>query len=265
MKCHDANHHLDLFMDGELSVPENLKVLEHLNLCRPCAGLYEGEKALRATLRARVGSGRAPEGLAEKLAGAASEFAAPTTAPAPAPFARRRLVSVAAAAGFFIVMLALVFTNPKEMPKALAGDLSRKHIDTQKGFCGVHQDNCACLCNRCSLESDHAESRFFTKLVGHDSCSHDLSDLGYRPVGVEVFTHLDRPVCWTVNHDEAGHTISHGLVTTKIAKQPGPLLVCDGVDRPVVMVPAPGTDMTCVFVFDSESEAQRFRQSRHLK
>ena len=43
MKCHESKRHLDLFMDGELSVPENLKVLEHLNLCRPCASVYEGE------------------------------------------------------------------------------------------------------------------------------------------------------------------------------------------------------------------------------
>ena len=64
---------------------------------------------------------------------------------------------------------------------------------------------------------------------------------------------------------DAGHTITHSLVTTKIAMKPGPLHVCDGVDRPVVMIPVTGTDKTCVFVFDSESEAKRFRDARHLK
>ncbi len=258
MKCHDANHHLDLFMDGELSVPENLKVLEHLNLCRPCAGLYEGEKALRAVLRDRVGSGKAPEGLAEKLTGALSGAAV-------TPFARRRLMSVAAAAGFCIVMLTLVFTSTKEMPSALASELSTKHQSTLQGFCGMHRDDCLCLCPRCSSESENAEGKFFSKRVGYDACSHDLRDLGYKAMGVEVFTHLDRPVCWTVNRDEAGHTISHGLVTTKIAMQPGPLYLCDGVDRPVVMIPVAGSDKTCVFVFDSETEAKRFRTARNLK
>ena len=67
MKCHESKRHLDLFMDGELSVPENLKVLEHLNLCRPCASVYEGEKALRGVLRSSAGSDRAPAGLAARL------------------------------------------------------------------------------------------------------------------------------------------------------------------------------------------------------
>ena len=263
MKCHDAKHHLDLFMDGELSVPENLKVLEHLNLCRSCAGLYEGEKALRSVLRARLGSGTAPEGLAEKLAAATPEVPAVPSLPV-TRFARRRLMSVAAAAGFFIVMLALVLTTPAEMPKALADDLITKYKATQQGYCDRHEDNCACLCDRCSPESE-AASKLFMKLAGQGACRHDLGALGYKPVGVEVFTHLDRPVCWTVNRDDAGHTISHGLVTTRIAKQPGPLYLCDGVDRPVVMIPVAGTDKTCVFVFDSETEAKRFRESRKLK
>ena len=43
MKCHEAKRHLDLFMDGELSVQENMKILEHLNLCRGCSEIYVGE------------------------------------------------------------------------------------------------------------------------------------------------------------------------------------------------------------------------------
>jgi anti-sigma factor (TIGR02949 family) len=265
MKCHDANHHLDLFMDGELSVPENLKVLEHLNLCRSCAGLYEGEKALRAVLRARVGSDAAPEGLAEKLASLATAAPAAPAVTAVTPFARRRLFSIAAAAGFFVVMTTLFFTTPGEMPRAFATELSTKHKETHEGFCGVHRDDCLCLCPRCCSDSVNPVGKFFTKRVGHDACTHDLSDLGYRPVGASVWEHRGRPICWTVQRDDEGHTITHGLVTTKIAKEPGPLLVCDGVDRPVVMMPVAGTDMTCVFVFDSESEAQRFRESRNLK
>ena len=162
-------------------------------------------------------------------------------------------------------MLTLVFTAPREMPLALAKELSSKHIVTQNGFCGVHQDDCACLCNQCSSDPKNTECKFFTEATGHDACSHDLSDLGYKPYGVKVFDHLGQPVCWTVNHDAVGHTISHGLLTTKIAMQPGPLYLCDGVDRPMVLIPVKGTDKTCVFVFDNEFEAKRFRDSRRLK
>lgn len=262
MKCHDAKHHLDLFMDGELSVPENLKVLEHLNLCRPCAGLYEGEKALRGVLRSQADAVKAPAGLAERLAGASAEL---RLVPASAPAARRRLAPFSAAAGFVLVLLTLVFTSTREMPKVLADEFSKRHKVSHEGYCGAHEPNRACLCTECNPTSDNIACRLFKELAGQDACSHDLGDLGYKPVGVEVFEHSGQPVCWTVNRDDAGHTISHGLVTTKIAKQPGPLYLCDGVDRPVVMVPAPGTDKTCVFVFDSETEAKRFRESRRLK
>src|SRR5579864_6962224 len=152
MKCHEAKRHLDLFMDGELSVPENLKVLEHLNLCRPCADVYEGEKALRALLRARVGSMSAPEGLEERLL---SEEAA---VPAPVRTLSRRLswFPVAAAAGFFLVVLALVFTTPAEMPRAFANEMSSKHKETHECFCGIHRDNCLCLCSRCDTGKNNS-------------------------------------------------------------------------------------------------------------
>ncbi|MBV8880117.1 MAG: zf-HC2 domain-containing protein [Planctomycetaceae bacterium] len=259
MKCHEAKRHLDLFMDGELSVPENLKVLEHLNLCRPCADLYEGEKSLRALLRARAGSETAPAGLAERLLAEEAPAASPV-----ASFPRRRWLSVAAAAGFFLVMSILVFTTPAEMPRAFATELSTKHKETHEGFCGIHREDSLCLCARCSADPDHADRRFFQRRVSYEVCSHDLKDLGYQMIGVQVWPHRGRPVCWTVYRDAAGSTITHGLVATKIAMEPGPLLVCDGVDRPVVMTPSSG-GMTCVFVFDSEPEAQRFRDAKRLK
>lgn len=258
MKCHESKRHLDLFMDGELSVPENLKVLEHLNLCRPCADVYEGEKALRAVLRARVGSETAPAGLVDRLLSGEAPAVRPV-----ASFSRRRWLSAAAAAGFFLVMLALVFTTPAEMPRAFATELSSKHKETHEGFCGVHGNDSLCLCDRCNSDKDTV-GHFFQSRVGREVCAHDLKDLGYQTIGAQVWTHRGRPVCWTVYRDAGGNSITHGLVTTKIAMEPGPLLVCDGVDRPVVMVPA-GAGMTCVYVFDSETEAQRFRAARRLK
>ncbi|HLY10205.1 MAG TPA: zf-HC2 domain-containing protein [Planctomycetota bacterium] len=258
MKCHEAKRHLDLFMDGELSVPENLKVLEHLNLCHPCADVYEGEKALRALLRARVGSGIAPAGLVDRLL--AEEAPA---ASAVAVFPRRRWMSAAAAAGFFLVMLALVF-SAKDNPVAFAYEMAVKHQKTHGGFCGVHQDDSLCVCIHCSSEPDHAVCSFFRTRIGHEVGTQDLTDLGYSMIGAQVWERQGSKVCWTVYHDTAGNTISYGLVPTKLAKEPGPLLVCDGVERPVVMIPA-GGGMTSVFVFDSETEAQRFRDARNLK
>jgi len=261
MKCHEAKRHLDLFMDGELSVPENLKVLEHVNLCRPCAEVYEGEKSLRALLRVRVGSGTAPAGLAERLLSGEAPAAPALVGP---PLPRRRWLSYAAAAGFFLVVLTLVMTTPQEMPRAFANELSTKHKETHDGFCGLHRDDCLCLCSRCSTETDPV-AKFFKSRVSYEACAHDLKPLGYQAVGVSVWEHRGSPVCWTVYHDAAGHTITHGLITTKIAMEPGPLLVCDGVDRPVVMAPSKVPGMTCVFVFDDQGEADRLRSSMNLR
>jgi hypothetical protein len=262
MKCHEAKRHLDLFMDGELSVPENLKVLEHLNLCRPCGGVYEGEKALRASLRSSVGSVRAPAGLAERLAASVGE--APVTA-FRRPSTKSRLFSAAAAAAFFLVALTFVLSSPIERPQALATEAVTMHKETREGFCGQHRDDCVCTCdNCCSEEAARYIGKFSQKQIGTETCSHDLSGLGYKPIGASVWRHRGQKVCWTVYRDEAGHTITHGLLTTKIAMEPGPMLVCDGVDRPVRLIPADG-GMTCVFVFDDVGEAARFRLSRKIR
>ena len=259
MKCHESKRHLDLFMDGELSVPENLKVLEHLNLCRACASVYEGEKALRGALRSKLSDVRAPEGLAARLAGSASAPRIELVKPAST---RARLFSVAAAAAFFLIALIFVLTTPGEQPAALATELSKMHRETRSGFCGMHRDSCVCFCGTCG-ETVTVE-KFFKRQVGRESCNHYLNDLGYSPIGASVERHRGQPVCWTVHQDKAGHTITHGQITTKIAMEPGPLLVCDGLERPVVLIPADG-GMTCAFVFDDDGEAQRFRKAKNLK
>jgi len=260
MKCHEAKRHLDLFMDGELSVPENLKVLEHVNLCRACASVYEGEKALRGVLRSRLGAVQAPATLAAKLAG--TPAAAPQLSLVKPPSTRARLFSSAAAAAFFLIALIFVLTTPGERPAALATELSKMHQVTREGFCGQHRESCVCLCGTC--EEAVTVDKFFKRQVGRESCHHSLTDLGYTPVGASVERHRGQPVCWTVHQDKAGHTITHGQITTKIAMEPGPLLVCDGVERPVVLIPADG-GMTCAFVFDDEGEARRFRKAKNLK
>jgi len=264
MKCHESKRHLDLFMDGELSVPENLKVLEHLNLCRPCASVYGGEKALRGVLRTASGSDRAPAGLAARLAASLPASVLPFVRPSSS---RQRLVSFAAAAVFTLAALAFFLSSPAEKPQVFANAVSKMHIVTREGFCGQKRDDSMCLCNGCCTDSNsnHAVGTFFKSHGARATCAHNLQDLGYKPIGASVWHRRGQPVCWTVWRDDKGHTITHGLVTTKIAMEPGPLLVCDGVDRPVELVPVEGTDKTCVFVFDDRSEWARFRDSREAK
>jgi hypothetical protein len=205
-----------------------------------------------------VGSVQAPAGLAERLS------ASIASAPAPAfrrPSSRQRLFSVAAAAAFFLVALTFVLTSPVEKPQAFATEAATMHKETREGFCGQHREDCMCLCGDCSKESVNPVGKFFQKQGGRETCNHDLGGLGYKPIGASVWRHRGQPVCWTVQRDEAGHTITHGLLTTKIAMEPGPIMICDGVDRPVVLIPA-GGGMTCAFVFDDEGEAVRFRAWR---
>ena len=41
MNCTKTRRQLDMYMDSELSVPENMEVLEHLNLCRTCQDVFQ--------------------------------------------------------------------------------------------------------------------------------------------------------------------------------------------------------------------------------
>src|SRR5438477_8190178 len=123
MKCHEAKRHLDLFMDGELSVPENMKVLEHLNLCRPCSGIYEGEKALRGALKVQLGSEKVPASVYEKLSQTASpaeDIERPWRPSSAGPTEGRRWSAVAAAVFFVTLAGAMLFTPSIETAPAFA-------------------------------------------------------------------------------------------------------------------------------------------------
>src|SRR5262249_21225539 len=157
------------------------------------------------------------------------------------PLGRSRLLSAAAAAAVFLVVLTFVLSSPVgERPQALATEAATKHKETREGFCGQHRDDAVCVCDNCCSEaaSKPLVGEVFQAQVGGETCTHDLSGLGYKPIGASVWRHRGQKVCWTVHRDDAGHTITHGLLTTKIAMEPGPMLVCDGVDRPVVLIPA---------------------------
>ncbi len=253
MKCHEAKRSLDPFMDGELAVPENMEVLAHLNLCRECSGVYEGEKALRAGLRGTLGAERAPEGLADRLSrslagGRVTEFP------------RRRGGALVAAVFFGALVLSMVFSPLGDSPRLLASELVERHEETRMGFCNLRRDDCVCSCNDCSPGVKDPVPRFFKRHVAHDVCTHPLEELGYALVGGHVWEHRGSLVCWTVQQTADGKSITHGLVATPVAAGPGWLELPPGArGRIVLLHPAGPPGLTCVFVLDDASEAARFK------
>jgi hypothetical protein len=248
MKCHEAKRHLDLFMDGELSVPENLKVLEHLNLCRACGSAYEGEKALRAGLRGTLGAERAPAGLASRVF-ARLEPAEPVSRFLP----RWNLV---AAAVFFLFAGALVLT-PREF-QVLAGEVVSRH-DTQQYACNEGAPDRDCLCAGCCFDVPGRIRGFFDRHGRPDFCAHleAREALGYVFRGVAAWPLGARRICWTNWRTPSGGTVSHALVDTGMAALGTPrLTVAHG--RWVFLEPRPDRRSACVFVFDDEAELRRF-------
>lgn len=248
MRCHEAEHRVDPFMDGELSVPENLQVLEHLNLCRACAAVYEGEKALRAALKTQLGSEKAPRSVHDRL----SRVSAPAGEPP-----RRRWGALAAAVFFVTLAASLLFTPPAEIPRLLAAEVSAKHDETRDGFCGRTGPDRLCVCPGCCPDRDRPMAKFFRRHVPYDVCAHDLAKLGYAFAGAAVWEHRGSTVCWTIQQDGKGRTVTHALVATPLARPAAPLVFRDG-PHPVVMKPAGAPGMTCVFIFDDAGEADRF-------
>jgi hypothetical protein len=255
MKCHEAKRALDLFMDGELSVPENMKVLEHLNLCRGCAGVYEGEKALRSGLKSRMGAERAPEGLEARLS---RSLAAPVRIP------RRRWGTLAAAGLFFTLASALLFTPVAESPRLLASELTDQYQATRDGYrCEKARDH-VCLCHGCCSDARQTMKEFFESNGCSDFCSHDLKELGYATVGAAILPHRGNLIRWTIMHDHSGHTLIHALVPTPVAVGAKPLLLSE-FGRVLLFVPRGTTGMTCIFIFDGPEEARRFTSMMGMK
>ncbi|HXX95252.1 MAG TPA: zf-HC2 domain-containing protein [Planctomycetota bacterium] len=251
MKCHEAKRQLDLFMDGELSVADNMKVLEHLNLCRPCSGVYEGEKALREALRSQLGTEQAPPSVGAALSRVAS--------PAPVlELPRRRWGAIAAAVFFLTLAAAMLFSPGAEGTRALASEVTATHDEVRLGFCGQSGPDRLCVCTHCCSEADRPIEKFFRKHVSYDVCEHDLGRLGYTSHGATVLEHRGSPVCWTILQDAKGHAITHALLVTPLALGERPLVLRSG-PRPVAMVPTPGRPgFTCVFIFDDAGELDRF-------
>jgi hypothetical protein len=253
MKCHEATRRLDLFMDGELAVPENLQVLEHLNLCRPCAGVFEGEKRLRASLKSRLGGLRAPEALAGRLSAALRGDVEPFR-----PAASGRWGMVAAAALFFMIVGSLV-VSPSPKFQLLAAEISERHA-LQAYACGAGTDEARCLCASCTKDPGSAIRSFFAKHEDRDYCAHlaEAAKLGYTWQGVAAWRCRGEEVLWSTWRTSSGAKVSHALVVMDLGGTPR---FCRRGGRPVLFYPRGDKarpDLACVFVFEDVAEAERF-------
>jgi anti-sigma factor RsiW len=248
MNCTKTLRRLDMYMDSELSVPENMEVLEHLNLCRSCQDVFQVEEKLRDTLKVELARPEPPAGLADRVRRAVRE--AP---PQPAVIHRRRWWKVAAVAAVFLGVAALVFLSPgREQPQALAAEVAARHGSVRPEFYATARPDAMALAgDRQGLQE------FFHRFVSYEVCLHNFKPLGYTPVGGAIWNYRGRPVAWTTDRDSRGHVISHALVTMPIAMEKKPMLLVEG-GRPVLLVPQEKLGRTCVFIFDDQADAEPF-------
>jgi hypothetical protein len=241
-------------MDGELAVPENMSVLEHLNLCRGCAEVFEGEKRLRAALKGTLGAARAPAGLAAKLS---ASLGGGEVAVLP----RRRWGVVAAAAIFITIAGSLLFSPGPEF-QLMAAELSTRHGAREVYACGEGGDERRCLCPACTTDVASAIRAFFAKREERDYCAHlaEASKVGYVFEGVCAWTCRGEEVRWSSWRTKGGARVSHALVALEAPLRTPRFEVKGG--RPVFFYPK--GDKACVFIFDDAAEAERFASALGL-
>jgi hypothetical protein len=66
MNCQACRQHLEPFLDDELSVKDNVAVLEHVTACTPCQHVFNAEKRIREALQASLGGETCPEAVADR-------------------------------------------------------------------------------------------------------------------------------------------------------------------------------------------------------
>jgi anti-sigma factor RsiW len=238
-----------MYMDSELSVPENMEVLEHLNLCRSCQEVFQVEEKLRDALKVELGRPEPPAGLADRV-----KLALREAPPRPAATFARRGWKLAAAAAVFFVVIALVLLSPDRVqPQALAADVVARHGSVRPSYYSSEHPDAIALGGNGSQSLEE----FFHRYVSYEVCLHDLKSIGYTPVGGSVWKFRGQWVCWTTDRDSRGHSISHALLTMPIAMEKKPMLLVEG-GRPVLLVPQEKLGRTCVFVFDDQADAEPF-------
>src|ERR1043165_2349789 len=220
MNCTKARRQLDMYMDSELSVPENMEVLEHLNLCRACQEVFQVEEKLRDTLKVELSRPEPPAGLADRV-----KLALREAPPTPAAVPRRRGWKIALAAAASLAIAAFVILSPgSEQPQALAAEVATRHGSVRPEYYVAERPEAMRLDGkpRESLEE------FFHRFVSCEVCLHDLKPLGYAPVGGSVWKYRGQWVSGTTDRDSRGHVISHALITMPVAMEKKPMLLVEG-------------------------------------
>lgn len=258
MKCHEAKRRLDLFMDGELEVPGNMQVLEHLNLCRPCAGVFEGEQKLRTSMKSSLGALRAPAGLAPRLSASLAGTAA-------FPGKTSRRWGMVAAAALLITIVGSLVLSPSPEFQLLASELAQRHAGPEPYACGEGGDERRCLCPKCTAEPGPAIRSFFEKHAERDYCGHvaESAKLGYAFEGVAAWRCRGEEILWSTWRTPGGAKVSHALAAVPLA---GPRFERRG-GRPLLFYPrgdAARPDLACVFLFEDAAEAERFAKALGL-
>jgi mycothiol system anti-sigma-R factor len=73
--CTEVRRVVFEFLDEELPAPEAALIVEHLDLCSPCAGFFTFERAFLAVVRKRVPIDQAPEDLRDRIRAALADRA----------------------------------------------------------------------------------------------------------------------------------------------------------------------------------------------
>ncbi len=214
MKCHEVRRQLDLFMDNEMDVRENMKVLEHLNLCPACTELFEGERLLREHLVERLAA-KAPAGLNDRIR---ARLGRP----------RRRILRwmVAASAAVVLVAASAIFWvhRPRLADAGTiatqAAQFHRASRDSMPAG-GVRADP--------SVTSDPVPylANFYQGKLDHTPCLHELKKAGYDFKYGSFWKFGDRLVCWTQQRSNE-HVISHTVLPMKVEGSPMQIFERDG-------------------------------------
>ena len=67
MKCEEAHHLLDIYLDGELDFTQRLELEQHLAVCSSCRSLIEEHREFRTFFAANVGTYEAPPRLEARV------------------------------------------------------------------------------------------------------------------------------------------------------------------------------------------------------